>query len=366
MEGGLVPSLIAFLTLFFVALAIEPTAYRPLFFLPISSLSLYIVFCTTTSNALLDSTIGGWTTTVTLYASDYMVLTADVQRELHKCDQKSGRISEKSFLARLKWAAALCFSPRGVGWAHQPLGKLPPRTYQSAGQLWLKIGLYLLLLDASCALNGSNPVFASRESITSREVKWRFLSLLGFGMGILPVLNIQHCFLLLVTGKRDTPALFGRLADAYTVQRFWGHTWHQLIFPPLWFLLSHGHFLAYRVLRLRRGSYEAFAIQLHSAFLISGLLHQLQEYSVTRQWAHGSMLFFYSEVGAISLEQGIIAVGKRMHLPAILVRGVGYCWVLGWFTFILPFWLDPMTRAGMFVANPNRTLTFLVWNLLIG
>ncbi|KAK0449790.1 membrane bound O-acyl transferase family-domain-containing protein [Desarmillaria tabescens] len=363
MEGGLVPSLITFLTLFSVALAIEPTAYRTLFFLPIASLAIYIVFFTTTSNALLDSTISGWTITVTLYASDYLVLTTDVQQELHKCDQQAGQISDKPFLARLQWAAALCFSPRGVGWAHQPAGALPPRTHQSAHQIWLKIGLCLLLLDAGCALNGSNPAFANRESIAMYGVKWRFFSLLGFGMGTLSVLNIQHFFLLLVTGERDTPALFGRLEDAYTVQRFWGKTWHQCLRK---FLLSHGHFVAYRVLRLRHGSYEAFAVQVHSAFLISGLLHQLQEYSVTRQWAHGSMLFFYSQVGAISLEQRVIVVGKKLNFPAILGRGVGYCWVLGWFTFILPFWLDPMTRTGMFVVNPNKTVTFLVWSLLTG
>ncbi|SJK98670.1 uncharacterized protein ARMOST_01939 [Armillaria ostoyae] len=363
MEGSLVFSLIAFLTLFFVALAAEPTVYRPLFFLPIASLALYILFFTTTSNALLDSIIGGWTATVTLYASDYLILTTDVQQELHKCDQQVGRISEKPFLARLKWAVALCFSPRGVGWAHQPLGALPPRIHQSTGRLWMKIGLCLLLLDAGCALNGLNPAFTSRTSITLYGFKWRFLGLLGFIMGTFSALNIQHCLLLLVTGERDAPALFGRLADAYTIQRFWGKTWHQCLRK---FLLSHGHFLAYRALHLRRGSYEAFAVQLHSAFLISGFLHQLQEYSVTRRWAHSSLLFFYSQVGAISLEQGIITVGKRLRFPAVLGRRVGYFWVLGWFTFILPLWLDPMTRAGMFVVNPNKTVTFLVWNLLTG
>lgn len=118
------------------------------------------------------------------------------------------------------------------------------------------------------------------------------------------------------------------------------------------------------MLRLRRKSYESFAVQLHTAFLISGFLHQLQEYSVTRRWAHGSMLFFYSQVGAISLEQGIITVGKRLHFPDIVGRLVGYFWVLGWFTFILPLWLDPMTRAGMFVVHPNKTITVLVWNLV--
>ncbi|KAK0470533.1 membrane bound O-acyl transferase family-domain-containing protein [Armillaria novae-zelandiae] len=363
MEGSLVFSLIAFLTLFFFALAAKITVYRPLFFLLIASLALYILFFTTTNNALLDSMIGGWTATVTLYASDYLVLTTDVQQELHKSDQQVGRISEAPFQTRLKWAVALCFSPRGVGWAHQSVGTLPPRIYQSTRRIWMKIGLCLLLLDAGCALNGVNPAFTSRTSITLYGFKWRFLSLLGFMMGTFSALNIQHCFFLLVTGERDAPTLFGRLEDAYTVQRFWGKTWHQCLRK---FLLSHGHFLAYRVLRLRRGSFQAFVVQLHTAFLISGFLHQLQEYSVTRQWAHGSIIFFYSQAGAISLEHGIITVGKRLYFPAIFGRLVGYFWVLGWFTFILPLWLDPMTRAGMFVVNPNKTVTFLVWKLLIG
>ncbi|KAG7448845.1 uncharacterized protein BT62DRAFT_730563 [Guyanagaster necrorhizus] len=218
MEGRLVLSLIALLALFLVALAVEPTAYRSLFFFPTATLALYIVFFTTTSNALLDSSIGGWSTTIVLYASDYLVLTTDVQRELRKCDQQAGRISKKSFLARLKWAAALCFS---LGWA-QPAAVLPPCTRQSVTQLWLKVGLCLLLLDAGSALNGLNPAFVNRESITLYGVKRRFLSLLGFGTGTVSVLNIQHCLLFLVTGERVTSALFGRLADGYTVQRFWG------------------------------------------------------------------------------------------------------------------------------------------------
>ncbi|KAK0220356.1 membrane bound O-acyl transferase family-domain-containing protein [Armillaria fumosa] len=330
MEGSLVFSLIAFLTLFSVALVAKATLYGPLFFLPVASLVLYILFFTTTNNALLDNMIGGWTATVTLYAPDYLVLTTDVQQELHRSDQ-------------------------------QPFASV---LEELAGRTNLLEHYHrLLLFDAGCALNGLNPAFTSRTSTTLYGFKWRFLSLLGLVMGAYSALNIQHCLLLFVTGELDAPALFGRPEDAYTIQRFWGKTWHQCLRK---FLLSHGHFLAYRVLRPRRKSYEAFAVQLHTAFLISGFLHQLQEYSVTRRWAHGSMLFFYSQVGAISLEQGIITVGKRLHFPVIAGRLVGYFWVLGWFTFILSLWLDPMTRAGMFVVNPDKTVTVLVWNLIIG
>ncbi|KAF8205964.1 hypothetical protein K438DRAFT_1963744 [Mycena galopus ATCC 62051] len=63
-----------------------------------------------------------------IMASDYILLT-DIQRDLRQVpdpvDTRSPRITfpstEKAPLGtRFKWALQLFFSPRGVGWAHEP------------------------------------------------------------------------------------------------------------------------------------------------------------------------------------------------------------------------------------------------------
>ncbi|CDO68588.1 hypothetical protein BN946_scf184996.g19 [Trametes cinnabarina] len=69
----------------------------------------------------------------------------------------------------------------------------------------------------------------------------------------------------------DWSDLLGPGSEAYTVRRLWGRVWHQLLrrhFAPL------GK-LAVQTLRIPRGTWLSSQVQVHVAFLLSGLLYCL-------------------------------------------------------------------------------------------
>lgn len=73
-----------------------------------------------------------------------------------------------------------------------------------------------------------------------------------------------------ITSPEDWPPLFGAWQDAYTIRRFWSHTWHQgmrlLAEPPM-------DFLANALLKLPRGSYMYKWTKIFGNFFIASLDH---------------------------------------------------------------------------------------------
>lgn len=103
------------------------------------------------------------------------------------------------------------------------------------------------------------------------------------------------------------------------------------------------------MLGLTRGSLASGYIQLYTAFLISGIMHYLPEYMALRHWGGGALLFFPLQAVAITFEEGVQAVGRRLGITSSWKwKAVGYFWVWSWFAFCLPIWQDPLLHAGVF------------------
>ena len=99
--------------------------YNWIFFIPIFIICIYSVFFCPPGSTMKDFGDIISTLSVTLTASDYILLR-NRQPELRKIGQKKAT-SEMTFKERLKWAVSLLATPRGIGWAHEPTDQIPPR-----------------------------------------------------------------------------------------------------------------------------------------------------------------------------------------------------------------------------------------------
>ncbi|KAF7341225.1 MBOAT-2 domain-containing protein [Mycena venus] len=122
---------LVYISLVLLALIVKLSPYCKLFFLPIPSLTVYILFVTTTGDFNTDYILG-----LFWFALDYILIT-DVQRTLrqvsptrtvaikNKNENEKELIEHKSVWRRTRWALALLLSLRGVSWAHEPTTALP-------------------------------------------------------------------------------------------------------------------------------------------------------------------------------------------------------------------------------------------------
>ncbi|KAJ7937069.1 membrane bound O-acyl transferase family-domain-containing protein [Mycena leptocephala] len=156
----------------------------------------------------------------------------------------------------------------------------------------------------------------------------------------------------------------GSITLAWSVRNFWGRVWHQTMRrvrhyhrlvrlfikqSTTQFLSAHGKFVAHRVLRLKPGSKASAYTQLYVAFFISGIMHYLPEYMALRHWGGRALIFFLLQAVAITVEECVQGLGRRLGLAASWRwKAVGYFWVWSWFAFCLPIWQDPLLHKGVF------------------
>lgn len=68
---------------------------------------------------------------------------------------------------------------------------------------------------------------------------------------------------------------------------------------------------------------------------------------VGREWAGASFPFFPLQAVVITIEDAVIAAGKRAGIrDALWLRIVGYAWTAAWFTWSTPLLSDWMRAAG--------------------
>ncbi len=82
--------------------------------------------------------------------------------------------------------------------------------------------------------------------------------------------------------------------------------------------------MAHDVLRLKKGTKVSSFVQLSIAFALS---------------------FFLLQVVGITIEIMVINVAKWLSIRRSW-HYVGYVWVIVWFTYTIPDWMDPLHRAG--------------------
>ncbi len=128
------------------------------------------------------------------------------------------------------------------------------------------------------------------------------------------------------------------------------------------FLSAHGKFLARRVLNLQPGTNFSSYVQLYVAFVLSGIMHWVAEYTAGMEWTKStSVAFFVIQATGIAFEDGVIAAARKLGVGRPpYVHVLGYSWVLAWFYLTLPPWWDPIHRLGL-LDMFDRTLFPREW-----
>jgi len=154
-------------------------------------------------------------------------------------------------------------------------------------------------------------------------------------------------------------APYGSLSEAYSLRRFWGRSWHQMLRR---FTTSIGQFCA-RSLGCSPKSSAAMLVQLYVGFIVSGTMHSGGDAMVGKQYLWASMPFFLAQPVAITFETAIIAIVRQAGYTRCTgwIRMVGYIWVFLWFSVSTPWFINWAVYAGLghseiFPISPTRTM----------
>ncbi|KAJ7490131.1 membrane bound O-acyl transferase family-domain-containing protein [Mycena galericulata] len=338
-------------------------------FLLILTTNTYLVF-STTGNSASDYFIGSVLASGILTVADYALVT-DIHQDFRLVGQKDAIPMTAPLAVRFRWGFRLFMAPRGVGWEHEPRGifrsRAPMGTPKNRFILrqFAMMGYYLLLGDAASIYNRASPVFrAGGPPINTRPLPWRCIDLYSFAATEFAQQSQLQCFISIVSvsvgfsDPHDWVAAFGYWGDAYTLRRFWGRTWHQFLRRSL---STHGKFVA-RTLGLRKGTNASAYVQLYTAFFLSAALHILSDYRMHRSLAQsGSLLFFAMQPVAITLEDFVFFVARRMGVkPAAAWRWLGYLWVSAWFLCVYSPWLTPMVHGRLMEDALNSRVSVIL------
>ncbi|KAJ7513074.1 membrane bound O-acyl transferase family-domain-containing protein [Mycena galericulata] len=353
-----------YLALVIISLVVKPSPYRPLLFAPILALTAYVLCGTTTGTFNDDYYLGlGWLT-IFFFASDYIVFT-DVQRELRQVSLNPASappdktpIEHAPLWRRTRWAASLLFSPRGVGWAHEPTSALPPhpsvdtpRLVFVAQRLARTLGFFILHDACNLHVRWNDMYRPDGPGWTAYGWLWQFIVVAGWGLSAYSALMIGTSLLsaisvaLGMSAPEEWPSLFGGPSEAWSIRRFWGRAWHQLIRR---FVSVHGKYLAHKVLRLSPGGNASAYVQLYTAFLLSAAVHYGAETMALRHPRGGAFAFFMLQAVAITVEDFLFFLLRQAGVKeGRIVRWLGYTWTWAWFALVLPVWQMPLIRAGL-------------------
>ena len=115
--------------------------------------------------------------------------------------------------------------------------------------------------------------------------------------------------------------------------------------------------------RLKRGSKLALLVQLYTTFLVTGLIHVAGEYSLIGYWTYRHALpFFLLQAVGITFEFLVIdEIAPKIALRGLTRQCLGYLWVVMWFVYTVPNFLDPLLREGIAEKAPSLGIlsTFL-------
>jgi hypothetical protein len=129
-------------------------------------------------------------------------------------------------------------------------------------------------------------------------------------------------------------------------------------------LSSHGKFLVRR-LHLKRGANASSYVQLYTAFFLSGIIHWMGDYKLLGNWSGGGLRFFMLQAVAIMCEDGVIALASNVvGLKGRRWRLLGYLWVLMWFAYSVPAWMDPMIKGRMNETGQQYHVFRKAWQVL--
>jgi hypothetical protein len=117
------------------------------------------------------------------------------------------------------------------------------------------------------------------------------------------------------------------------------------------FVLAHANFVV-KIVRPTNKTTRGL-MKLCTAFLISSLAHYLiDSMALETLNQYGAFKFWMSQIIAIILESAFMRLYRRIgtRVSRWTERAVGYVWVVAWFSAAVPFWVEPVIRAG-FLEN---------------
>lgn len=143
-------------------------------------------------------------------------------------------------------------------------------------------------------------------------------------------------------------------------------------------LAGLGRFISHKFLKFPRGTNRSSYAQLYVAFFLSGTIHFAGDFMSQRRMVYHSFKFFLLQAVAITFEDLVIYIGKRLLLRRVIklnpdradgswaeaaARTAGYCWVTLWFCLTLPAWRDKTTAIGWDGADrlPISQLVLGAW-----
>ncbi|KAI0315998.1 membrane bound O-acyl transferase family-domain-containing protein [Amylostereum chailletii] len=266
--------------------------------------------------------------------------------DVHRHERDGQPPREMSIWRRLYWAFCLDHGFRGVGWTHQ-VKNVPPRPTEHPGvfigQCLLRALWYFLLADAAntyvCAVDGIHPQgYALRTSISTAWICVTY-AMLNSEYLALAALAVA----LRIGRPEDWPDIFGSASEAFTLRNFWGKVWHQnlrRLFVPL------GQRIA-QAWGFKRGTLLSSYTQLYAAFVVSGVIHSSGDAMVGRAYTGVSMPFFLLQAAAITGEDAVVALGRRLGIaPSRAVKTLGYVWVFGWISATFSMYRDLSIETG--------------------
>ncbi|KAL1733997.1 membrane bound O-acyl transferase family-domain-containing protein [Schizophyllum commune] len=262
----------------------------------------------------------------------------------HLYDKRPAK--DMPLLERIWWATCLVASFRGVGWSKPVphLRQIPKGqsrgSYIVEHSLWLVF--YIFFADMVNLYLISNPITSSRAAeafpASSQGPVFQALNSCAFWANAWAGFNIQYELIAILAVSLGLwepqlwPPMFGSFWDAYTVRRTWGRVWHCILRR---FLISHGKWLANKI-GASPGTKASSYTQLYTAFLVSGLIHEVGGRQLDSTFGR-SLKFFIMQALYITLEDAVIGLGRRLGIrESRATRALGGLSVLLWFSATTP------------------------------
>ena len=145
----------------------------------------------------------------------------------------------------------------------------------------------------------------------------------------------------------EWPAFYGNILDAYSVKNLWGLFWHRLVYRSF---SAHAQYLCETFFPLRSYDLARRYFTTTIVFALSGEIHRaivriMTPERCSRCGCDNSFWWYALQVFGMMLEavvQGVYRYVERMLLlefsttieRAVLVRVVGYVWVLCWLAWV--------------------------------
>ncbi|KAG7095218.1 hypothetical protein E1B28_005993 [Marasmius oreades] len=331
----------------------------------------YPIFCSnlTTGNSVIDYTLGSFVFSFLLNAFAWSFLTDVPVPKRTSINPNTTESETRTYELSLEQAARLVISPRGIGWSHEPTLALPPRpnalvsrSHFILRQLGMAL-MNLLILDLVYACMWNVPCFhigGPTIGDASYGLLGRCRNILLFAISAIASMTTAYhfisafCLAIQISEPQNCPSFYGDFTKAYTLRGFWGRSWHQLLRP---IIMPYIRFLAADIFHFPRGTKCYEVTMLYAGFLLTGVMHQVGDLMMHRNIsAGGSIVFFPLQAFGITLESIVIGCLPKAT-PGWVRTAVGYVWVLSWFTWCAPIYVDPLLQGGLLDNGPRFSLT---------